>query len=568
MRNVLRTLPLMLGLSFAMVIATTQLASPQEPDVRSEKQVTDRARGAWDTGAITLALDILDEWLQDHSPSFALHKLRGDILATARRNAEAVQAYDQALAARPDAMDVRWAKWSVLVRWGQAEEALAELQRMAQIDGNNPLIHLRLAQELRKLDRLEASLNPFQKAVSLMPELPSWRLGLARARFDILDYAGAIGEVETVLRQLPPESPLEPPARNLLSLLKGESGSLERGRRSRPMNALNVTPEQRQEWATIRGDAWRLFFDGRYQEAEPVYRRLLALNPNDSTAAYYLGLTLMHLGKCADALEAFRTASNLEISEEEYADTVYRMGQCLVELERWEEAFVHFQILYETAVEFEAATKGTILPSGLRVPDKDKLARWLDQIRPHVPDADRMLKAEAARPAGPSEDELFAKIAAERLKPQTPLETRASLMGRDADFSWFRYVIPAAKVMRDDFPTGDHQFIPIQPGDSFPPRRQDIYLVFGLVSSSYDAVPLHAQCFLESAEMTGKPLPAARDEVAMSMSDQSGYFRLSPPESGWTPGLYRCGLFAGERATADTQVDEVRFRIVAPAESS
>ena len=35
-------------------------------------------------------------------------------------------------------------------------------------------------------------------------------------------------------------------------------------------------------------------------------------------------------------------------------------------------------------------------------------------------------------------------------------------------------------------------------------------------------------------------------------------------KTGWAPGLYRCGLFAGERASAYTQVDEVRFRIVEP----
>jgi hypothetical protein len=28
------------------------------------------------------------------------------------------------------------------------------------------------------------------------------------------------------------------------------------------------------------------------------------------------------------------------------------------------------------------------------------------------------------------------------------------------------------------------------------------------------------------------------------------------------PGLYRCGLFAGERTSAYTHADEVRFRII------
>jgi len=92
--------------------------------------------------------------------------------------------------------------------------------------------------------------------------------------------------------------------------------------------------------------------------------------------------------------------------------------------------------------------------------------------------------------------------------------------------------------------------------------------VFGLVSASYDAVPLTAQCFLETSEMTGEQRALAQDQVIMSMSDQSGYFKVSSPNTGWTPGLYRCGLFVGERTSADTQADEVRFRIIKPRRSS
>jgi hypothetical protein len=64
--------------------------------------------------------------------------------------------------------------------------------------------------------------------------------------------------------------------------------------------------------------------------------------------------------------------------------------------------------------------------------------------------------------------------------------------------------------------------------------------------------------------MTGEQPAIAQDRVMTTMNDQSGYFMLSPPKTGWTAGFYHCGLFAGERTTADTLVDEVRFRIIAP----
>jgi hypothetical protein len=203
--------------------------------------------------------------------------------------------------------------------------------------------------------------------------------------------------------------------------------------------------------------------------------------------------------------------------------------------------------------------------------DRRKILRWLEKVRPHVPAELADLKTEPSsetapspdpKPAdaGPTKEEMEQVL--NRLKPEPALDTGGTLAGRDADFSWFRFVIPAGKVMRDDLPTGQHDFIPLNPSDSFPHTQQEIYLVFRLVSDSYDAVPLATQCFLETSEAMGQARVLAQDHVLMAMSDQSGYFRLVAPERGWTPGLYRCGLFAGERTSAYTQADEVRFRII------
>ncbi len=542
----------------------------------SEEEIAGQAKAIWESGAISPALDILEQGIQDHPRALTLLKLRGDILATSRGPREAVEAYETALAWKPSMLDIRWAKWSVLVRSGQGEESIAELRRIAQLDPRDPLIHLRLAQELRKLDRLEESVESYKKAAELVPDLLGWRLAMARARFDVLDYQGAEDDVQYVLNRIPPGSPLELPATNLLAVIHGESQ--ERGRRYVPvLTSKEVTEAQLKEWAFIRADAWRLFVAGRYQEAEPIYRKLLALNPKDPSAAHQLGLTLMQLGRCKDALTIFGTVANLGASDDEYTDTVFRMGQCLVELEQWEDAFVHFQTLYDAAVEFEKSNKDVSLPPDTRVLDKKKLMRWLDKVRPHVPELAKLQAEEAAAANTPSndppdsavppEEELYKK-AVDHLKPQQALDSRTSLMGRDSDFSVFRFVIPAGKVMRDDFPTGAHEFMPLDPGDSFPHTKPELYLVFRLVSDSYDAVPLVAQCFLEASEITGEPRLIAQDRVVMSMSDQTGYFKLIPPKTGWTTGLYRCGLFAGERTSADTQVDEVRFRIVQPGTPS
>jgi hypothetical protein len=338
----------------------------------------------------------------------------------------------------------------------------------------------------------------------------------------------------------------------------------------------DASPRQLKDWSMIRHDGYALFEAGRYQEAEPIYRQLLLLNPMDPLAKQHLGLILMNLGRCKEAIGMIPKASDLDPTDEDYTATVYRLGQCLVDLGKWEEAYIQFKILYDATVEFEKKTKDVELPPGTRVLDKNKLMRWLDKVRPHVPDFAREAEAEAASSnspvesaaaAVPSEAELAAKTI-EKLRPQNTLDTAASLVGRDADFAWFRFVIPAKKVMRDDSPTGAHDFIPLDPGISFPTTQQDIYLVFGLVTASYDEVPLAARCIKEAAELTGAQAAVAQDRLIMSTSDQSGYFVLPRPAAGWIPGLYRCGLFAGEETSAYTQVDEVRFRIIEPIHAS
>jgi len=535
------------------------------------EQIAERANTVWESGAPLAALELVEEAIQVNPASpeaRALHKLRGDILATFRGPKEAVQAYDLVLSTQPAAMDVRWAKWSVLVWWGQDSEAIAELRHMAQMDPYDPLIHFRLAQDLRKIDRLEESLESFKQAVQLMPDILSWRLALARAKFDVLDYQGAEAEVQTVLQRLPPGSPLEIPAKNQFAQLYE---SMERGRRFTPVLTPGATPEQLKEWSEIRAGAWKLFVAGRYREAEPIYRKMLELNPKDALATHQLGLTLMQLGRCEEALAVFGNMSNLDPSEEDYADSTYRMGQCLVELKRWEDAFLHFQTLYDAAVEFEEANKGIALPAGTKVLSKEKIGRWLDKVRPHVPEL-ATSQVEATKsggdsdkpvpPAEPSAETVYAKAIAP-VKPQHVLDTSAALMGRDSDFSWFRFVIPAAKVVRDDFPTGAHDFIPVSPGDTFSSTQGEIYLVFRLVSESFDVVPLTARCVMETADSTASQQVIAQDRVLTSMNDQSGYFLLSRPTGGWPVGLYHCGLFAGEHSSAYTLTDEVRFRIVA-----
>ena len=161
----------LIGTVTLLLFAYPSCVFAQGHPIHSEETVVHHATGTWLDGSPLEALDIVEEDLRNHSHSLPLIKLRGDIRTTIRQNQEALEDYEAVLKKNPQSLPVRWAKWSVLTRMGKSDLAITELQRIAQGAATNPLGPLRFAQELRKLDRLEESVQWHQKAVKLAPEM-------------------------------------------------------------------------------------------------------------------------------------------------------------------------------------------------------------------------------------------------------------------------------------------------------------------------------------------------------------------------------------------------------------
>jgi len=565
------------GMVILVVLCTGAGIFAQDQEMIPGEVVANQAKAAWMDGSPNRALDLLDQGIREFPLFLLLQKLRGNILTTIRRNQEALEAYEAVLQSEPESLGVRWAKWSVLTRLGEGDLAIEELRRIAQRESGNPLVHLRLAQELRKLDRLEESVESYRQAVKLAPEVLGWHLSFARALFDVLDYEGARKQVEGVLQNVPRGSPVEAAARNLLMVVYG--ATKERGRRFQPIFTPDGTGADLKQWGLIRNKAWELFTAGRYREAEPVLRDVLTLRASDQQANYELGSTLMELDRYEEAIDFLQKGIDFGVPNEVYADSIFRIGQCLMGLERWSEALLYFELLQELASgqegsppeagseETQESTEELSVIPGAKVLDKQKVGHWLEKVRRHLPDTEKSivdLSPGISDPMTSSAPLLKTEeISARNLEGFEPVHSRTSLMGRDADFSWFRFVIPARMVMRDDLLMGFHEFIPIDPGDTFSTTQKEIYLVFALATASYDEIPLTAECFLETSKISLDQVAFAQDRVVMTTNEQSGYFRFQISPEGWKPGLYRCGLFVGDEASAYNLADDVRFRIVA-----
>jgi tetratricopeptide (TPR) repeat protein len=511
-----------------------------------------------------LALERLSEAARLAPGDYRIPKLRGDVLMSFRRNEEAVAAYREAAALAPDALDVHWALRTLLDRMGAHHRAIASLREIVRLEPDNPLAHLRLAKALSQVDRLEEAVLSFRRAVDLTPDNLAIRLQFARALYDVLNTAGARQQVDMVLARAEVGSPEWASAQDLLSHLRGES--FDKGRRFDQSQTLRQLPRYTErnlkEAVLARGEAWQLMEQGRYADAEGSLRKALSWNPEDHRAIYDLGLTLMELGRYEEAIASFRKGVELAKFAEFYPDSVFQMGRCLAKLGRRQEAIAQFERVLEIRdwrhEDFYA----------LNFPDLAKVQEALDEARQQVAIAEQ-----AANPEPP--------VVGERLGPEPyeypipPLANGHQLIesiliaaqltpiGTETVRGAFRQVITARDVIQDDLQAGWHEFIPVNPTDTFLPQEPDIYVVF-LLTGNQETLELKLTSRWIAEQTKGFPpnTLVGTDAILLGLNERSGYFRLHRPENGWSPGIYRVDLYLGLQVSAYTHVADLRFRIV------
>ena len=520
--------------------------------------VIGQAQELWTAGQVQTALDFLEQEPHASIQDERIYKIRGDLLMISRRNTEALAAYDQAVTLAPHSLGPPWAKWSLLTRLGRTQDALDVLVSLGGRDPHNPLISFRSAKDFRRVNQLDESVNAYQRAVALAPNQLRWRLSYARALYDVLEYEQAENVVDQVLQEAPVGSSTHVAAQNFSAVIRG--GTTDKGRRSQPFENVKEAAHNNREWALTREKAWTLIKSRRYKEAEPVLRKVIDLKTTDHRAYYDLGKTLMELARCEEAIQILETGIRLSPSGDVYPDSIFRIGQCMARLGQWSEAKKRF----ERVRDIESWRSEPIY--SMTFPHKDMVDSALEEARRH--------EGSAKPPTSPSllirphdAEEPISRLPPSNPKPlkeaiSTPLRGRDATISRDSGRAWFQHVIPARSIERDDLQTGTHEFIPIDPGDTFHPQDQEIYLVFSSLSPSYDATQLTAEYVLDSGVEKPRDHPLGRDSVVLSMNEQSGYFVLTPPGGGWPVGMYRVDLFMGDEVARSTQVDEVWFRVV------
>ena len=512
------------------------------------------------------ALNQLEKALQGVPTSPRLHKKRGDVLMILGDNQEALLAYRQALTLAPDFLEGHWALWALLNRLSlDPDLALDSLSQIAGLDNHNPLAQIRVARKLRELQRFEDSVVYFRRAVEIDSTNLVYQLFLARALFDILDTESAQQAVQRVLSQASPGSPVRIAAQNLLQTVEG--GTVDMGARTdffeTTKHPYGEKGKDYKRWALTRGQAWQFMEAGNFGEAEATWRDVLTLDPEDDLARYHLGLTLLKLEKYEDAIASLQASFQQSKQPPFFPDAIFQIGQAFAKLKRWEKAIVY----YQRVLDIQDLKEQDFY--AMNFPYLPRVEAALNEASTHVTEIQEMpIMAEVPRTTfqiESSKEEPSLPISHLNLSQdfsendQTPLRVRPLSM--DVVRGWFRQLVTAKSIVQDDRQAGFHEFIPLDPGDTFAPDQSPIYLVFSLTTPPAGAKQISTQWVAEQVEQESPNTVVGTDTVLVDLNDSSGYFFLDQPEEGWSVGTYRIDLFVGEEISAYTYVADVRFRI-------
>ena len=125
----------------------------------------------------------------------------GEAYDTAGRNADAAQAYQQAIAAKPDVPGYYNNMGNVLARSGKIEEAKAAYTKSAELDPPNAATAWRnFGISLYNANRLADAIEPLRKATELDPKsAQAWYL-LGAALVGSMDYKQVGSKLEVIVQ--------------------------------------------------------------------------------------------------------------------------------------------------------------------------------------------------------------------------------------------------------------------------------------------------------------------------------------------------------------------------------
>src|SRR6516162_7604972 len=185
-----------------------------------------------------------------------------------------------------------------LLRAGRPADAIAPLRDAALLQPSNPIIQHDLGLDCLEVGRLPDAIAAFERAVASNPRYSDayFRLGIALEKLG--NIGGAIIAYDRATELLPSMTEAWFRAGALVYTLGHRDEAIGCFRRAAASGGKTSFG--------LLGKARALVIEDRYQEAERVLRRTLALNPRNAMAHDLLGHLLAEFGRFEEARECFQ----------------------------------------------------------------------------------------------------------------------------------------------------------------------------------------------------------------------------------------------------------------------
>ncbi|HEX2343662.1 MAG TPA: tetratricopeptide repeat protein [Vicinamibacterales bacterium] len=293
-------------------------------------------------GRATEAIDLLERAGRTGAPSFELaFNLAGAYLLN-NEPTRALEAYDRALALKPDSLPALRQAATIAERQGELERSLSYWIRAKKVQPDDPEILLGFGRVCLRMDLLEDAEPALLKAAELKPREPAYQYALAAAKVGKRQFEAAQQLIEALVEQRPDDSQLQYALGSILYIqghLPEAAAHLRESIRLQPDQLASnyylalVARDQGNEAEAIQmlekllrrfpehaasseALGGLLMSAQRYTEAETNLRNAVRLNPKSVKANYQLGLLLARMGRKAEADKQLEYAKSLRAEDE------------------------------------------------------------------------------------------------------------------------------------------------------------------------------------------------------------------------------------------------------------
>jgi tetratricopeptide (TPR) repeat protein len=293
-------------------------------------------------GLVAEGIDVLERAGKAAPSSYELAFALGGAYLVKRDPARALEAYDRALAVKPDALAALRQAAAVAERQGELERSLSYWMRAKKLAADDPQVLLGFGRVCLKLDLLDDAEPALTQAAGLRPAEPAYQYTLAVAKVGKRQYEAAQALLEPLVAKRPGDAQLQyalgsvlyvqghlaDAAARLRESLRLDGDQLaspyylalvarDQGHATEAIEQLEALLKRYPDHAASCEALGGLYVTSqRYAEAEAYLRKALLLDPRSSKATYQLGLLLARTGRQDEAARQLAQAKTLRQEDE------------------------------------------------------------------------------------------------------------------------------------------------------------------------------------------------------------------------------------------------------------